>query len=465
MTPDRLFRNVSFRLISIYSVLFTISSSLLFGVIYWIASQALLQQVHDALLRETSALVDDFQSGGMDELIRSIAERLTAPELPPTYALLLDASGRKLAGNLESEDRVSGFVTLAIPHKAGRETSHDNDAEYGIIAFGRELSGGAYLLIGEEGDKIVEAKVAILKAFWWGMGTVLALSVAGGVLISMGFLKRIDDINQTTQAIMAGNLADRVPTRATNDELDQLAANLNAMLDRIQVLMDSLRQVSSDIAHDLRMPLSRLRQRLEGGKSRIVTENEYQYILDAAIADTDKILSIFSALLSIAQVESGARRKAFVSVDLAEVIATLTEAYGAVAEDRGQTLTAHIAPKVLIQGDRELLTQMFANLLENAIRHSPGGTRIMLHVSRESDSVMAVINDNGPGIPKEEWEKVFNRFYRLDRSRSTSGSGLGLALVKAIADLHDASLELSDANPGLQVCVRFSSWYSEKNTS
>lgn len=455
MVPSRLFRNASFRLATLYAVLFTASASLLFGIIYWIASQALLQQVHDALVRETSALADDFQSGGMDELIRSIAERLTAPDLPPTYALLLDASGRKLAGNLDRKDKILGFMTLPRPPRAGRETDHDEDNEHGVIAFGRELPGEAYLLVGEDGDRIDEAKEAILRAFGWGMATVLVLSVGGGILISMGFLKRIDAINRTTRAIMAGNLEDRVPTRATNDELDQLAANLNAMLDRIQVLMDSLRQVSSDIAHDLRMPLARLRQRLEGGKLRTMTADEYQHILDAAIHDTDNILSIFSALLGITQIESGTRRKAFAPVDLAEVITTLAETYGAVAEDRGQAIVASIAQGVHVRGDRALLTQMFANLLENAIRHCPEGTQITLHVDRECDSVMASVNDNGPGIPKEEWENVFKRFYRLDRSRSTTGSGLGLALVKAVADLHGATLELSDARPGLQVHVRF----------
>jgi signal transduction histidine kinase len=455
MFKARLFRNASFRLAALYAILFAISASLLFGIIYWIASKALLQQIHDALARESSALADDFQSGGMDELLRSIAERLTAPELPPTYALLLDASGRKLAGNLDRKDKISGFMRLPRPPRTGREADHDEDNEHGVIAFGRELPEGAYLLVGEDGDRIDEAKEAILRAFGWGMATVLVLSVGGGILISIGFLKRIDAINRTTRAIMAGNLEDRVPTQATNDELDQLAANLNAMLDRIQVLMDSLRQVSSDIAHDLRMPLARLRQRLEGGKLRSMSEPEYQHILDAAIEDTDNILAIFSALLGITQIESGTRRKAFIPVDLAEILTTLAETYGAVAEDRGQTIVTKIPPGATVRGDRALLTQMFANLLENAIRHCPEGTQIALYVGRECDSVVASVSDNGPGIPKEEWTNVFKRFYRLDRSRSTSGSGLGLALVKAVADLHGATLELSEAKPGLQVCLKF----------
>ena len=455
MVRSRLFRNTSFRLAALFAGLFTVSATLVFGIIYWIASQALQQQVHDALRREAAALSEELRTGGMSDLIQSLEERLRKSGLPPTYALLLDASGRQLAGNMERTERVTGFTTLPRPGKMPGKTDRDEDREHEIIAFGRELPGGAYLLVGEDDHRIDEAKEAILRAFGWGMGSVLLLSIDGGILVSMGFLRRIDAVNRTTRAIMAGNLEDRVPTRATNDELDQLAANLNGMLDRIQELMESLRQVSSDIAHDLRMPLARLRQHLEGARLRHVTGTECQAVLDAAIGDTDNILSIFSAILGIAQIESGARRKAFTPVDLSEIMDTLAETYVAVAEDRGQTIVTRIAPGAIVRGDRALLTQMFANLLENAIRHCPEGTQIALSVSRERDGILASVSDNGPGIPREERENVFKRFYRLDRSRSTSGSGLGLALVKAVSAIHDATMELSDAGPGLQFRVRF----------
>jgi signal transduction histidine kinase len=455
MVQSRLFHNTSFRLAALFAGLFTISATLVFGIIYWIASQALQQQIHDALRREAAALSEELQTGGIPELIQSLEERLRKSGLPPTYALLMDASGHTLAGNIERTERVAGFTTMPRPRKKPEKSDHDDDREHEIIAFGRELPGGAYLLVGEDDHRIDEAKEAILSAFGWGMGSILLLSIGGGILVSMGFLRRIDAVNRTTRAIMAGNLEDRVPTRATNDEMDQLAANLNGMLDRIQELMESLRQVSSDIAHDLRMPLARLRQHLEGAKLRHVTGAECQEVLDTAIGDTDNILSIFSAILGIAQIESGARRKAFAPVEFSKIMDTLAEAYVAVAEDRGQSIVTRIAPGAIVRGDRALLTQMFANLLENAIRHCPEGTQITLHVSRERDAVLASVSDNGPGIPLEERENVFKRFYRLDRSRSTSGSGLGLALVKAVADIHDATMELSDAGPGLQFRVRF----------
>ena len=455
MRLNRLFKSASFRLAALYALLFAVSASLLFGIIYWIASQALLSQIQDTLVREASSLADDQQAEGADELIRSIEERLAAAELPPTYALLMDASGRKLAGNLDSTARGEGFSTLPSPTKGGWESGEEEMNEHVIIAYGRKLPDGSYLLVGEDGYRIDEAKEAILRAFGWGMATTLVLAVGGGMILSTGFLRRIDAINRTTRAIVAGNWDDRVPSRATNDELDQLAANLNTMLDRIQFLMESLRQVSSDIAHDLRMPLQRLRQRLEGARTKANATSKSNDVLDLAIADTDNILGIFSAILSIAQIESGARRAAFVDLDISGLMTTIADVYAVVAEDCRQTVTTEIASGLTVRGDRTLLTQMLANLVENAIRHCPEGVRIHLTLKNDQKGVAVSVSDTGPGIPREEWPKVFKRFYRMDRSRSTSGYGLGLALVKAVADLHCASIELSDEMPGLRVELRF----------
>ncbi|MBF0481682.1 MAG: HAMP domain-containing protein [Desulfovibrionaceae bacterium] len=455
MRPSKLFKTISFRLAALYAVLFAVSASLLFGVIYWIASQALLRQLQDGLMRETSSLADDLQSGGMSELVRSIQERLAALDLPPAYALLLDASGRKLAGNLEKTFLFEGFTTLPAPVTVDRGHGGVEDVDHAIYAFARGLPDGSYLLVGEDGNRIDEAKQAILLAFGWGMATTLLLAVGGGVLLSSGFLRRIEVINRTTRAIVAGNLDDRVPSRATGDEFDQLAANFNAMLDRIQILMESLRQVSSDIAHDLRSPLHRLRQRLEGGRAHAKTVAECHEALDSALSDTDNILSIFAAILGIAQIESGNRRCFFVDVDLSAVIANIAEAYGAVAEDRGQILSASITQGLTVRGDRALLTQMLVNLVENSIRHCPEQAHIALKLERDQNAVVVSVSDTGPGIPKEEWTNIFKRFYRIDRSRSTAGSGLGLALVKAVVDLHGAIIELSDEMPGLRVRLRF----------
>jgi len=253
---------------------------------------------------------------------------------------------------------------------------------------------------------------------------------------------------------MRGNLSRRIALRGSGDEFDRLSTNLNEMLDRMQMLMDGLRQVSNDIAHDLRTPLTRLRQHLEGAHLRARTVAEYQLVVDKAIAETDEILGTFGALLRIAQIEAGTRRAAFTAVDLSGVLQTIVETYAAVAEDHEHDLASRIADGITVRGDRQLLTQMIANIVENALRHTPAGTRIELELAAASGPI-CTIRDNGPGIPEPERQRVFRRFYRLDSSRATPGSGLGLSLVAAIAELHRIAVEVGDNQPGLRVTLRF----------
>jgi signal transduction histidine kinase len=252
---------------------------------------------------------------------------------------------------------------------------------------------------------------------------------------------------------MEGDLSARIPVRGSNDEIDQLVLGLNAMLDRIQQLLDGLRQVTSDIAHDLRTPLGRLRQRLEDAREHATSTVEYQVATEASIAEADALLEIFSALLRIAQIEAGAQQSAFTTVDLAGLARSITEAYAPVAEDSQHKLETAIEDGVAINGDRQLLAQLFSNLIENALNHTPTGSTVRLALRKTAGGFEAEVADNGPGIPEAEHEKVFDRFYRLDRSRTTKGSGLGLALVKAIASLHGMTLRLEDRQPGLAVIV------------
>ena len=256
---------------------------------------------------------------------------------------------------------------------------------------------------------------------------------------------------------MEGDLSARIPVRGTQDEIDQLIASLNAMLGRIQQLMDGLRQVSSDIAHDLRTPLGRLRQHLEDARERAKTTAEYDAATDAAIEEADGLLETFSALLRIAQVEAGAQKSAFADIDLSALARSIGEAYQPAAEDSGHTLDIRIDDGVHFTGDRQLLAQMISNLVENALHHTPSGSTVALAVRKTAPGFAIEVADNGPGIPEDERGKVFDRFYRLDRSRSTAGSGLGLALVKAIAGLHGLTIELVDRKPGLGVVVHSSS--------
>jgi len=324
-----------------------------------------------------------------------------------------------------------------------------------VVAEGRRLSKGEFLLVGENRYRLVKAKEAIISAVGGGIAITVLLALGGGMLLAVGYLRRLEEVNRTSRSIMDGNLSKRVPTRGSGDEMDQLAVNLNAMLDRIQELLESLKRVSDDIAHDLRTPLSRLRQRLEMARSRVATPADYGAFIEQSIAEVDAILDTFTALLRIAQIESGTRRAGFSYVNLEQLVSAVAETYVPVAEDRGQRLQASPGPGAVVHGDRELLLQMAANLVENSIQHSRSGSTIVVSVTQDEGGPLLRVTDTGPGIPPDEREKVLRRFYRLEACRTTPGNGLGLALVKAVVELHGASVELSDNNPGLSVTVRF----------
>ena len=293
----------------------------------------------------------------------------------------------------------------------------------------------------------------LFRSFFWAGGLTLLLAVMGGLVVGNRFVRRIDSIGRTSRLIMAGDLSVRIPTRGTDDEIDRLVASLNAMLDRIQQLLEGVRQVSSDIAHDLRTPLGRLRQRLEDARANAMTTGEYAAATEAAIGEADQLLKTFSALLRIAQIEAGAQRSGFATVDLSAVARSVGEAYQPSAEESRHELELQIAEGLTLNGDRQLLAQMISNLVENALSHTPAGSRVILAARRTATGSQIEIADDGPGIPEAERQKVFDRFYRLDRSRGTSGSGLGLALVRAIATLHGLTVRLEDRNPGLAVIV------------
>ena len=283
---------------------------------------------------------------------------------------------------------------------------------------------------------------------------VVVLGIAGGYGLSYGMHRRLAAMTGAAEAIIDGDLDRRIPVRGSDDDLDRLSVTFNRMLDRIGTLMDSLRQVSNDIAHDLRTPLTRLRQRLEASRTLMPLEARAEAV-EGALSDVDAILDTFAALLRIAQIEGGARRAAFRPVDLSAVARTVVEAFAPSAEDAGRSLTLEADGELMIDGDQELLTQMFANLVENALRHAGEGARIVVRTAAEGTDAVVTVRDNGPGVPEAERGRIFDRFYRLERSRSTPGSGLGLALVAAVARLHDAAVALDDARPGLEVRIRF----------
>ncbi len=272
--------------------------------------------------------------------------------------------------------------------------------------------------------------------------------------MARSMMRRIETINATSRDIMSGDLSRRIPTRGSGDELDRLAGSLNAMLDRIQSLMEGVRQVSDNIAHDLRTPLARLRNRLETAALPETDPPASRAALESALAEADALLGTFNALLRIARIEARERRAAFADVDLGELIGDVGELYEPLAEQKRQTLLTDSSAAVIV-GDRDLLFQALANLLDNAIKYTPAGGNIRVGLSTAGAGVELTVADDGPGIPEAFRERVLRRFFRLDPSRPSGGSGLGLSLVAAVADLHGATLRLDDMRPGLKVTLRF----------
>jgi signal transduction histidine kinase len=313
----------------------------------------------------------------------------------------------------------------------------------GVRGTGIRTADGEFLFVGRDTFALNEMRETLTQAFLSVIGATLLLAVGGGLLMTMGSLRRVEEIGRSAQEIVATDLNRRVALRGTGDEFDRLAMSLNAMLDRIQSLMEGLNQVSSDIAHDLRTPLTRLRQRLELTQRGETSVGSLRLSLEVAMRDVDGILETFSALLRIAQIEACFQEIEFTSVNLSALIQELVEFYSPFAEEHEHKLYGSVEPELRVKGDAELLTQALCNLIENAIRHSRPGA-VQIGAGRRARAVLVDVADPGPGIPPEFRDKVFQRFFRLERSRTTPGTGLGLSLVAAVAKVHVAKVEFAD---------------------
>jgi signal transduction histidine kinase len=451
MRPSELIHSTSFRLGLLHASAFAISVTVLFLVVYWTTDLALNRQIDRDIEAESAALVSKAQTEGREGLERALAERARAR--PDVYYLLRDRMGHRLAGNLPNQPVALGWIdayrTIDQVSKRPRDRAHVVHAKGVLIA------DGGLLFVGRDTYSFNELREAIVRGFGICLIFTVALALGSSALMSASVLRRIAAINRATREIMSGELARRLPTTDRKDEFDDLAARLNTMLDRIHTLMENLRQVSTDIAHDLRTPLGRLRQNLERARIQGRGRPDYEAAIDRAIAEIDDLLATFSSLLRIAQIEAGSRRSGFTKVQLSGLLENIVEVFGAVAEDRGQLLCGSIEHDVAVLGDRELLTQMFANLVENALRHTGAGSTISIDLRRDEGIPLASVADDGPGIPAHMRQSVLKRFVRLDGSRGTPGNGLGLSLVAAVAELHDIALELGDNGPGLRVTLRF----------
>lgn len=444
----RILRTTSFRLTALYTAVFGASVAVVLGILYWATEGYTERQFDSTLATVVTQLTEDYPNEPPQEIASDIEQSLTQDPAGPGYYLFQAADGRRLAGNLPAMAPAPGPVDLAISG-GGKE-----GGERRLRGIGKLLADGAFVLVAADRAPIDDLQELWLRGLGWGLLATVVLGVGGGLLVSAGVLRRVDAINRICLKIMEGDLSQRLPGRGTDDEFDRLTGIVNAMLDRIEALLEGLRQVSTDIAHDLRTPLGRLRQQLEGALLRSGTAADYERSTERAIAEADRLLAIFNALLRIAQVEAGNRRQGFARVDLSALVGTVAEVFQASAEEQGRVIRCRIEPEVAVTGDADLLSQAVANLIENALRHTPAGTGIDIALSRLRDGrAELVVADRGPGVPAEERERVFRRFYRLEQSRHTPGNGLGLSLVAATAQLHRCEVSLGDNFPGLRVTV------------
>ena len=448
MNRGKVFRTAAFRLAIAYAALFALSVSILFVIVYVVLEDYSSGQLRSAVEAEAATLIEEVRTDGLNDVASIIDARISADRDEAHY-VLLSAEGRRLAGDLPIGVASQGWRTFAYQIADG-----DGEGER-LLALGSRVPGGALLVVAHEMDERNELLSALILAFSIAGLLSVALALGAGLVLSRAFLGRIDHFNRTAAQIMQGRLDERVPLQGSGDEFDRLAENVNAMLSRIQDLMESMRQVSSDVAHDLRTPLSRLRQGLELANRKATNLDEFRQAVDRALSETDDILATFAALLRIAQIEAGSRKAGFATVDLSGAFLAIEEAYAAVIEDSERRLQTSIEPGVAFLGDRELIIQMLSNLLDNAIRHTPPKSLITMTLRREPGGMVGSVADNGNGIPESERAKVFRRFYRLEHSRTTNGNGLGLSLVSAIAELHGIELQLRDNTPGLTVRMIF----------
>ncbi len=441
-------RSVSSRLAALYTGAFALMVALLCLLTLAITRQALSRQFDDRIAADSAAMVQEYRVEGLPGVTISIHEHDATPGALDFG--LQTGDGRPIAGALDRAKSPPGWANIMA--------SGPTDPEGPSRVLTTILPGGDRLLVGDDLRRITAVDGLVVRSFTLAFLGVLVLGAVGGYLLRRDMQRRLASITGAAEAIIDGDLGRRVPVDAGDAELEQLSHTLNRMLDRISGLMENLRQVSSDVAHELRTPLTRLRHKLEqllanDRPLRTASQPGAENGLHAALDELDGILATFAALLRIAQVEGGARKAAFRSVDLAQITAKVVEAFRPAAEDAGVALTLAAAAPVPLSGDGELLTQMIANLVENAIIHAREGRRALVTCVRQGGEARLSVVDEGPGVPEAERALLFNRFRRLEQSRSSVGVGLGLALVAAVAKLHGGVAELRPAGRGLEARV------------
>ncbi|MEO3427303.1 ATP-binding protein [Pelagibius sp. CAU 1746] len=452
---DRLFHTSIFRIALLYLLLLGVTLGALMGFVYWSTAQLIERQAEETMEAEIRGLAEQYRDEGLPRLMEVIGERSGPQGSEENVYLLTGPRLQPLAGNLSAwpaqvtdED---GWVEVAL----GRRDD-PSGAQHIVRGRAFTLAGGYHLFVGRDTVERADFRGIVLGALTWALLPALVLGLLGGALIGRYSLKRVDAVRATGQDIVSGDLSRRVPLTGSGDEFDRLAATINEMLERIETLMGGMRLVTDSLAHDLRSPLTRAKSAIETAlRKRGGDAEAYREALEQTAGELETIQHTFDSLINIAQAEAGLNRLTLEALDLSALAGDLLEVYQPIAEDAGLELDGAIAPDVTVKGHRQLLGQALSNLLDNAVKYSPAGGHIRVGLAKREDGATELsVADSGAGIPAEDRARVLQRFVRLDASRGTPGSGLGLSLVAAVAKLHGGALTLEDNDPGLRVGLR-----------
>jgi hypothetical protein len=458
----KLFRTTTFKLTLVYLTVFAVFAAALLAYFALNTRRLITEQITETVNAEINGLSEQYRLGGIRRLVIVIDSRARRPG--SSLYLVTTFNGEALAGNVTALasgilDK-PGWTETAYRRLDEAEAGGDHGQHEALVRV-FELPGGFRLLVGRDLEERERLYHIVLAAGRWSIAMVIILGLAGGLFVTRRVLRRIDAMTETTRNIMAGNLGTRLPVAGAGDEIDRLADNLNAMLDRIEALMVGLKEVSDNIAHDLKTPLTRLRNRAEEALRVAKAEGEYRAALDATIEESDGLIRTFNALLMIARAEAGQSGDDMIDFDAAEIARDVAELYEPLAEEKGILLKVEAEAAAPVKGNRELVSQAVANLVDNAIKYGGldnaqvNGERpeIVVRALSESDRILLTVSDHGPGIPVDDRSRVVERFVRLEQSRSQPGLGLGLSLASAVARLHGGELKLEDNQPGLKSVI------------
>ncbi len=440
-----LLRSTSVRLAFGYAFLFIVSALLLAVFLWWRTALYLDREIDAVIVADGRAIADRLRDFGLPGAVETIGERVRHATDEHAIYLLVDPALHPVAGNLEAWP----LPATSEPGWYRINLVRDNKDHATRVLFG-VLPGDFRLLVGRDVQDRVEILALIVNGLGWASFAAMIIAILGGMLVRRAVLRRVETINRTASAIVQGDLSRRVPTRGSSDEFDRLAHTINALLEQIEQLIEGVRNASNVVAHDLRTPLAELRTRLETLIRVRPAPDETYAEINEAVADIDRVVEIFNALLRLAEIDSGVRRAGFRQVDLSAVVSELMELYEPSAEEKQITLTADLMEGLAVQGDPNLLAQAIGNLVDNAIRYGPRQGKVSLSIARgNQDQIVITVADDGPGIAELDRSRITERFYRGNQGAATGGIGLGLSVVDAVARLHGGTFNISDGHPGL----------------